>query len=158
MGDFSTPGALNSHGLPASPANFIKPRKRPISSMTPSIVLDNAGNIQMLVGAAGGTTIVTAVCQVILRYMYFGEHIETAVMNERLHHQLVPNKVFYEFLLDEKVLEFLKSVGHSLKPVEENYGFAALTAIGVKDFNPIPVYDSRRIGSIAIVKPEDIKK
>lgn len=158
MDDFATPGVVNAHGLPASPANFIKPGKRPISSMTPSIVLDNSGDLQMLVGASGGPRIVTAVCQVILRYIYFEESIETAVVSQRLHHQLAPNEVSHEFPFDEKVLEYLRSVGHILEPNGDIDGFAALTAIGVKDFNPIPVYDSRRIGSIAIVKTEDIKK
>lgn len=158
MDDFATPGVVNAYGLPASAANFIKPKKRPLSSMTPSIIINNAGDIQMLVGPAGGLKIVTAVCQVILRYIFFDENIESAVVNQRLHHQLAPNEVSHELLFDKKVLEYLSSVGHTLKSAGENDGFAALTAIGVKDFNPIPVYDSRRIGSIAIVKSEDIKK
>lgn len=158
MDDFATPGVVNAYGLPSSPANFIKPRKRPISSMTPSIIIDNDGDIQMLIGAAGGPKIVTAVCQVILRYFYFEENIETAVVNQRLHHQLAPNEVSHEFLFNKNVLNYLKKVGHTLKSAGQNDGFAALTAIGVKDFNPIPVYDSRRIGSIATVYYEDIKK
>jgi len=60
MDDFSTPGTRNSFGVPASPSNYIEPGKRPMSSMCPTIVLDDNGSTVFVFGAAGGTMIPTA--------------------------------------------------------------------------------------------------
>ena len=61
MDDFSTPGTSNSFGVPASPANYIEPGKRPMSSMAPTIIFNQNGDPVFLSGAAGGTRITTAI-------------------------------------------------------------------------------------------------
>lgn len=64
MDDFSTPGKVNDYNLPPSPSNFIKPKKMPLSSMVPTVIVDKHGNPRLLIGAAGGTKITTSVAQV----------------------------------------------------------------------------------------------
>jgi gamma-glutamyltranspeptidase / glutathione hydrolase / leukotriene-C4 hydrolase len=64
MDDFSIPGTRNSYGIAPSESNFIKPGKRPMSSMSPTIILDENKNIRLILGASGGSKIFTAVAQV----------------------------------------------------------------------------------------------
>ena len=64
MDDFSTPNTTNYFGVPASPSNFIKPGKRPMSSMVPIVIVDSSGDVRLVAGGAGGTTITTSTAMV----------------------------------------------------------------------------------------------
>ena len=64
MDDFSTPGTVNEYGVPSSPANYIEPYKRPMSSMGPTLVVNQEGEVMYATGGAGGTRITTATSQV----------------------------------------------------------------------------------------------
>lgn len=150
MDDFSTPGKINGFGLHPSPANFIKPKKRPLSSMCPSIVLDGNGDVVLLVGAAGGSKITTSVAQIIIRYLFLNQSLVESVQTKRLHHQLAPMVVEHEFGYDESVLKFLESRSHILSSAKPESGFAAATAIGTRSIEPIAVFDNRRGGSTAV--------
>ncbi|XP_046570532.1 glutathione hydrolase 1 proenzyme-like [Haliotis rubra] len=112
MDDFSTPGAVNGFGVPSSPANFIKPNKRPQSSMTPSVVVDDSGDVILVIGASGGTRITTAVTQVTLQTLKFGRSAAKSVDYMRVHHQLLPDNLRIEDGFPQEIRAGLMSKGH----------------------------------------------
>lgn len=71
MDDFSTPGKVNSYGVPASPSNYIAPGKMPLSSMCPLIILDKNGDVKLLIGGAGGIKITSSVAYVSELILYY---------------------------------------------------------------------------------------
>ena len=87
MDDFSTPGQPNFFGLVPSEPNFIAPGKRPLSSMSPTIVTQG-GALRMAVGASGGPKIITAVTQVVLNALFNGDELQQAVAAPRVHSQV----------------------------------------------------------------------
>ncbi len=90
MDDFSVkPGVANYYGVVGNTANEIQPGKRMLSSMSPTILLKN-GNVAMVLGTPGGSTIFTSVFQVIVNILDFGMLPEDAVAATRFHHQLLP--------------------------------------------------------------------
>lgn len=98
LDDFSYPNVRqNFFGLPSSKPNFLQPGKRAMSSMSPTIITDTRGNVKLVIGSAGGTKITTAVAMVIMRVLWFDQDIKQAIDAPRIHHQLVPNEIEYEF-------------------------------------------------------------
>ncbi|WP_445223232.1 gamma-glutamyltransferase [Calothrix sp. NIES-2100] len=116
MDDFaSAPGVPNAFGLVGSQANAIAPRKTPLSSMTPTIVTEN-GHLRMVVGAPGGSTIITQVLQVILNVLVYGMDAGAAVSAPRIHHQWLPDELRIEpWGLDALTLQELRRRGHNIK-------------------------------------------
>jgi gamma-glutamyltranspeptidase / glutathione hydrolase / leukotriene-C4 hydrolase len=127
MDDFSTPGTVNTFNVPASEANFIKPRKKPMSSMSPIIIVDNNDNVRLVLGASGGTKIITAVSYVALHNLWLNYNIKDAIDKNRLHHQLSPSYVEVERGFSSDIQELLKLKGHKLKCF--NYGGSTVQGI-----------------------------
>ncbi|MCE1190409.1 MAG: gamma-glutamyltransferase [Ignavibacteria bacterium] len=96
MDDFAAkPGVPNQFGLVGGDANSIAPRKRMLSSMTPTIVLKN-GKPVLILGSPGGSTIITATLQVLLNVIDFKMNVADAVAAPRIHHQWLPDRIDYE--------------------------------------------------------------
>lgn len=96
MDDFSVkPGSPNVYGLVGGVANAIIPGKRMLSSMTPTII-EKDGNLFMVVGTPGGSTIITSVFQAILNVLDFDQDMQAAVAAPRFHHQWLPDEVYVE--------------------------------------------------------------
>ncbi|KAM6902109.1 glutathione hydrolase 1 proenzyme [Xenentodon cancila] len=112
MDDFSSPLIINGFDVPPSPSNFIRPGKRPMSSMVPTILFDKSGKVKMVVGGSGGTKITTSIAQVILKALFFNYDLEKAVSDPRVHNQLSPNATVAEHGFDEKILEGLAAKNH----------------------------------------------
>jgi gamma-glutamyltranspeptidase/glutathione hydrolase len=117
MDDFSiAPGQPNAFKLIGAEANAVEPLKRPLSSMSPTIVLENDQPV-LTVGAAGGPTIITQVLQTLVRRIDLGLPLEQALAQPRIHHQWSPDAVRIESKLDESLQKALTSRGHELTPV-----------------------------------------
>ena len=116
MDDFSSkPGTPNMFGLTGSEANSIAPKKRMLSSMTPTIVEKN-GELYMVVGTPGGSTIITSVFQTILNVYEHGMEMQAAVDAPRFHHQWLPDIVVLEpDTFDETTVQELQAKGHTIE-------------------------------------------
>ncbi len=146
MDDFSAqPGAPNAFGLIGAFANAVAPGKRPLSSMTPTIVTKDGEPI-LCVGAAGGPTIVTATVQTIVNVVDFGLDIEAAVAAARVHAQWMPNVLVVEPDVPRDVVQALEKRGHKVVPIPS---LAAVHAIGLSPERLTAASDPRYGGAPA---------
>jgi gamma-glutamyltranspeptidase/glutathione hydrolase len=116
MDDFSSkPGHPNKYGLIGNELNSIAPNKRMLSSMAPTIVENPDGDLFLVVGSPGGSTIITTVAQIILNLIDQNMSIKDAVEQSRFHHQWLPDLVYFEPLnFSKETLEALKDKGHNI--------------------------------------------
>jgi len=115
MNDFSIPGKTNAFGYVPSPANFIRPGKRPLSSMSPAIVETPEGKLYFVIGAAGGSRIITANIQNIHNVLDGeGLNVAEALRRPRLHDQLTPAVIQFEYTFDNSTVAYLKGLGHNV--------------------------------------------
>lgn len=151
MDDFSSsPGIENYFLLLGNEANKIEPLKRPLSSMTPTIVLRN-GKPFIITGAQGGSRIITAVLHIILNYYEFKMSAKDAVYANRYHHQWNPNILMYEFMTNELQIE-LEKLGFKLylRPANYDYSNGITSSIMIEDNKIIGVSDPRSDDYLAI--------
>ena len=116
MDDFAAqPGTANMFGLVQGEANAVQPGKRMLSAMSPTIVLDPQGQVLLVVGAAGGPTIITATTQVILNVIEHRMSLADAMRAPRMHHQSLPDEIRMESVgFSAATMERLKGMGHRI--------------------------------------------
>ena len=114
MDDFSSkPGTPNMFGLIGAEANSIAPKKRMLSSMSPTIIETN-GQLKMVLGSPGGSTIITTVLQNILNVLHYNMTIQESVSEPRFHHQWLPDNIKFEPSFDTVVFGPLKKLGYKI--------------------------------------------
>lgn len=142
MDDFSAQvGAANAFGLVGSDANAVAPRKRPLSSMSPTLVFKN-GEPVMTLGAAGGPTIISQVVQTLLYSLNDSMPVEKAMEQARIHQQWNPNLLFVEAAMPTDIQQALQKKGHDLK-IWPRMG--ASQAIQLREGKLVPVAEPRVI-------------
>jgi len=115
MDDFSSkPGVPNMYGLIQGPANAIGPGKRPLSAMTPTIVLKD-GKVFLILGSPGGPTIITTVANILMGVVDYGLDIQEAVNAPRYHHQWMPDAIEMEDRISPDTVGLLKSRSHEIR-------------------------------------------
>ncbi len=115
MDDFTAkPGAANAYGLRQGEQNAIAPGKRPLSSMTPTLVFTPAGEPLLATGSPGGSRIITTVLQVLLNRLVHGLNLASAVAAPRIHSQLWPDQIAMEQGISPDTQRLLEAMGHKL--------------------------------------------
>lgn len=127
MNDFSIPSHSNQFGYRPSPANYIAPYKRPLSSMAPLIAISKTDPKDLVVfGAAGGSRIITAVAQNVLDILLYNMTTFAGVKAARLHDQLIPNVLAVEWDYDNATVEAMEERGHVIERVPTGYSSASI--------------------------------
>ena len=130
MDDFAiAPGVANLYGLVGGEANAIAPGKTPLSSMTPTIVLQD-NQLRMALGSPGGSTIITTVLQVLLNVLVYELDVAAAIAAPRFHHQWLPDRlILQEAGFTPETVETLRQRGHA---IEQWQGWGNANAIVVQ--------------------------
>jgi gamma-glutamyltranspeptidase/glutathione hydrolase len=144
-------GASNAYGLVGFAANLPGPNKRPLSSMTPTIVLKD-GKPFLVTGSPGGSRIITTVLQIIANVIDFHMGIAAAVSAPRLHNQWMPDETLVEPGFPPAVLDALRARGHKLVPTEPHTSANSIEVIPKTEFTPrtyVGAADGRTRGALA---------
>lgn len=146
-------GSVNGYGLAGSDKNTIRSGRRPLSSMTPTIVRQGGNANTLVVGAPGGPRIPVAVLQVLVRALECGLPLEDAIAAPRLHQQHSPSHSLFEQGFDPALLEELRATfGHELKPAAGHLALVGAIHLDAPGAKPSAVHDPRRTGLGATTK------
>ena len=135
MDDFTArPGTPNLWGVVQGERNAIAPRKRPLSSMTPTMVLRKDGSVWFVVGARGGPRIINAVLQVVVNVIDHRMNIQQAIDAPRIHHQWFPDLVRFEpYGISADTMRALESRGHKLEEATDPRNLASAEGVMVEE-------------------------
>jgi len=147
MDDFSSkPGAPNMYGLIQGPANAIGPGKRPLSAMTPTIVLKD-GKLFLVLGTPGGSTITTNVANILMGVVDYGLNIQESVNAPRFHNQWLPDEILLEPIgFSPDTIGILQGMGHKINVRKSFWGDAECIAIDAKTGERLGASDGRNYG------------
>lgn len=147
MDDFSIqPGVPNAFGLIGGDANKVEAGKRPLSAMSPTIVLSSEGNPFLSVGAAGGPTIITQTVLAIVGVVDLGMSLGEALAQPRFHNQWFPETLRMEKRMPTEIAEQLEARGHKIQPVG---GIGVSQAVGRDGDELVGAHDPRVSGKAA---------
>ncbi len=146
MDDFSAkPGVPNAYGLIGGKANAIEPDKRPLSSMTPTIVFRD-GKAFLATGSPGGSRIITTTLQLIMNVVDHEMNIAAATAASRIHHQWLPDKLRVEVGISDDTLGLLSAMGHD---IETGNAMGSTQTVMRIDRGFFGAADPRRVGALA---------
>src|SRR5580700_758174 len=147
MDDFAVKqGVPNMYGLIQGPANAVGANKRPLSAMTPTMVLKD-GKLFLVLGSPGGPTIITTVANVLMGVIDYGLNIQEAVNAERFHQQWLPDQIYMEkYGLSPDTVSLLEHMGHKIKSDRDFWGDAECIAIDEKTGERLGASDGRNNG------------
>src|SRR5215469_9938680 len=147
MDDFAAKvGVPNMYGLIQGPANAVGANKRPLSAMTPTIVLKD-GKLFLVLGSPGGPTIITTVANVLMGVIDYGLNIQESVNAPRFHHQYLPDLILLEkFGISPDTVRLLETMGHKIRDDREFWGDAECIAIDPVTGERLGASDGRNNG------------
>jgi len=144
MDDFvAKPGVPNAYGLIGKESNAVAPGKKPLSSMTPTIVLDAEGEVVLAVGGSGGPFIISSTLQVLSNVLDFGMDAGDAVTVPRVHHQWVPERLFVDEGIPRDVIVSLEGRGHE---VDQRHFYSCVQVIVAREHGLEGASDPRKGG------------
>ncbi len=147
MDDFAAqPGKANMFGLIQGEKNSVQPKKRPLSSMTPAIVLRKDGSLWFATGARGGPRIITTVLQIVINMIDHDMNIQEAIDAPRIHHQWFPDEILFEpYGMSPDTRAVLEKMGHTFDDKPTNIASATGISVG-EDGVKFGAIDSRSDG------------